>query len=195
MIRNVLAQLFIEGTPAVFSQSLSFSFLLLRKDHLMSAQDTSMGRLFVVLLNHWQNSLVPYYISLWLGNPWPKQPPIKAARGYEVRQLAGLGGKAKAGRILGPGVRTVPQPLLSLGGPFLMGWRELVGRSRSRGRRASVHWTWDHSVSSGGRRSLTSEALGILGRLVDKSLYCQWAVWCQYFILTFKDHNNLLFLT
>lgn len=153
MIRNVLAQLFIEGTPAVFSQSLSFSFLLLRKDHLMSAQDTSMGRLFVVLLNHLQNSLFPLYQPL-IGPPMTQTATYKGCTWAWGQTACRFGGKASTGQDTGgQGSEQAPQPPLSLGGPFLMRWRELV-EGVGWGEEGFVHWTrWDHVWGKGHRPS------------------------------------------
>ena len=133
MIRDILAQLFIEGTPAVFSQSLSFSFLLLRKDHLCLLRihlwEGCLWCSWIIDIIHYS-----HYISLWLGNPWPKEPPIKAACGHEVRQLVGLGERPTKGRTLGAGGQNRPlNPLSAWVVPSSCGGDRVSGGSRSRG--------------------------------------------------------------
>lgn len=157
----------------------------------MSAQDTSMGRLFVVLLNHWQNSLFPLYQPL-IGQPMTQTATYKGCLCDEVRQLVGLEERPAQGRTLGAGVRTGPQPpSLSLGGPFLMGWRELV-EGVDRGEEGFVHWL--DGIMSGEKVTdpvkpcgpgTTSSKMGLLS---TKRLH--WAVWCCALSLIFKITTN-----
>lgn len=92
MIRDILAQFVIRGPPAVFSQSLSFSFSLLRKDHLTTVHNPSMGRLFVVLLNHWQTSL--HTLSqLLAGQPISQTATCKCCTWARGQAGCWLGGK------------------------------------------------------------------------------------------------------
>lgn len=132
MTRDVSAQSVIVVPLAVFLQGLSFSFLLLRNDRLMTVCYMSTWSLFVVLLDRWPTSLSTLSQPL-AGNPLQHTAACRGCTSERGQAGCWFGGKrAPAAAVCQEGRSRPLKTLIDWVAPSSC-YGDIGSRGRSRG--------------------------------------------------------------